>query len=308
MNLLNARAIAARSITIRDRVVRIRREVASGPTRWLLGFAAWLLIGQIVLFLALLGRIIEFGTYIEMHLFCCFALMCYLAWYRCTLDGRSLVALQIVGWSALAGPFGTFVAIALTMPRRTAGADSQIVPDALTNRFTKYRSATERIERMHTVLLDRRARLQDACRVRPLIDVIVEGSTSEKLEALSVAYRKYEAKLAALLRRALQDHDTSVRVLAATVIAKLQTTYGRKIGECQNRVASDPEVAHGWYQLAESRLAYAESDLLEGVRARAEIESAIGELSRAVDLDPANAACVTRLHRARRLIAYGGRR
>ena len=84
------------------------------------------------------------------------------------------------------------------------------------------RSAIERAERVHVALLDRRVRLDGASHIRPLMDVIAEGSRSEKLEALRVVYRRYEAGLSTVLKRALQDSDTSVRVLAATVIAKLQ--------------------------------------------------------------------------------------
>ena len=72
-------------------------------------------------------------------------------------------------------------------------------------------------------------------------------------------------------------------------------------------VASEPDVVQNWRQLAESRLAYAESSLLEGARARAQVDSALGELMRALELDPADAACAACLGRARRLMSHGGR-
>jgi hypothetical protein len=306
MKRTGAPATSEGSITAAAKAVAMGRGLTPKSTSGLFGFAVLLLIEQIVLFFALVDRDIELGTYVELHLFCCLVLMCYLAWHPGTLQDRDLSALQIVGWSAIAGPFGAFVALALTLRRGAVATDSQTVPDTSTDALTDDRSATGRLERMHTVLLDRRARLQDTCRVRPLIDVVVEGSRSEKLEALSIAYRKYEAKLGVLLKRALQDHDTSVRVLAATVIAKLHATYGQDIGARQALVGSNPDVAHNWRQLAESRLAYAESCLLEGARARVQVETAMGELSRAVELDPADAACVTCLSRARRLLTYGG--
>jgi len=305
MNPIDRSATISRAITASGEVVRRPRRSAPRSTRWLLGFAGSLLIGQMALFLALFYRTIELGTYVGTELLCCLALMSYLVLGPGTRDDRYFSAIQIVGWSALAGPFGTFVAIALALPRGVAVAEPQMTPDAATNQLTNDHSTVERIARMHTALLDRRARLQDACRVRPLIDVIVEGSRSEKLEALSVVYRNYEAKLGVLLKRALRDQDTSVRVLAATVIAKLHARYGGEIGGCQRTVASNPNVAHNWCQLAESRLAYAESGLLEGARAHAQIESAFGELSRAVELDPADATTAGCLKRARRLMAYG---
>jgi hypothetical protein len=304
MNPIDRPAIAAGSITAEPEAGPLLRGSGLRSARWLLGFAGLLLSGQIVLFFALFDRSIELGTYVGAHLLCCLVLLSYLASRRGTLGDQYLGAVQIVGWSALAGPFGTFVTIALTLPRGGADAESQSVPDAATDRLTDDRSP---IERMHTALLDRRVRIQDACRVRPLIDVVVEGSRSDKLEAVSVVYRNYEAGLAVLLKRALRDHDTSVRVMAATVIAKLHAKYGGKIGGCQLAAASNPNVAQNWRQLAESRLAYAESSLLEGARARGQIESAIDELSRAVEQDPSDTASVSCLIRARRLMAHGGR-
>ena len=299
---MNSADSPATVITANEEAVGRQRRATPGSRRELRVFTFLVLIGQMVLFLALLDRDVELGTYVEMHLLCCLVLTSYLAWpWVC--DDRRLAALQIVGWSAIGGPFGTLVAIALTLRQRVAATESEIGSEAGTDRPTNDRST---IERMHTVLLDRRARLQDVRRVRPLKDVIVEGSRSEKLEALSVAYRKYEAKLGVVLKHALGDHDTSVRVLAATVIARLHATYGRNVGDRQATVGSKPDVAHHWRQLAEARLAYAESGLLDGARARAQIESAIGELFRAAELDPADAACGTCLTRARRLRARGG--
>ena len=156
---------------------------------------------------------------------------------------------------------------------------------------------------MHLALLDRRIRLEGARRVRPLMDVIAEGSQSEKLEALGVVYRRYEAGLSAVLRRALRDPDTSVRVLAATVTAKLHATYSRKIGDCQAAAAAAPELAQNWRNIAEARLAYAESGLLEASRARAEIELAVVDLTRAAENDPADRESVDRLDLARRRLA-----
>jgi hypothetical protein len=152
-------------------------------------------------------------------------------------------------------------------------------------------------------LLDRRLRLEGTSSICPLIDVISEGSRSEKLEALRVVYRRYEAGLSTVLKRALQDSDTSVRVLAATVIAKLHATYSHNIGDYQAAVTANSEIAKNWQTLAEARLAYAESELLESPRARAQIVLATGDLSRAAELDPDDEASAVLLGRLRRQLA-----
>jgi hypothetical protein len=287
-------------------VSHVRRVVhLAGLTGWLLGFIVVLLAWQIALFLALFSGVIQLGAYAGIHFLGCLALAAWLVrrLSSSVVDERNSTALQIVAWSAFTGPFGAFVATALALP--TALTPLSVPPDGDADDLTTERSAMERLERAHIALLDRRVRLEGASRISPLMDVIAEGSRSEKLEALRVVYRRYEARLSAVLKRALQDPDTSVRVLAATVIAKLHATYSRNIGDRQIEAAADPKLAQNWHTLAEARLAYAQSGLLESPRVRAQIEFAIGDLSLAAELDPAGGASATLLHSARRRLAVG---
>jgi hypothetical protein len=266
---------------------------------WLLGFVLVVCGWQIALFVALFGGVVQFETYAGIHVIGCFILAGWLVVRKngSLVDERNSAALQIVAWSAFAGPFGALVAGALAIsPTRTG---SRLSPDE----DLMDRSAIERAEQVHVALLDRRLRLEGASNIRPLIDVIAEGSRSEKLEALRVVYRRYEAGLSTVLKRALQDSDTSVRVLAATVIAKLHATYSHKIGHCQAAVTANPELAKNWQTLAEARLAYAESELLEPPRARAQIELAVGDLSRATEFDPDGEASATLLDGVRGQLA-----
>jgi hypothetical protein len=301
-------AAAAQSLAGRGDIVWLVRWVDRfvGLTSWLLGFVVVMLGWQIALLLALLGGVIELGAYAGIHIVGCLVLA---AWLVCRLNGavvdeRNSAALQIVAWSAFAGPFGAFVATALAFA--TAVIPSSIHPDGGIDDLTTDRSEIERVERVHIALLDRRVRLEGASRIRPLMDVIAEGSRSEKIEALRVVYWKYEAGLSTVLSRALRDPDTSVRVLAASVIAKLNATYSCNIGDRQIEAAANPKVAHNWQTLAEARLAYAQSGLLDSSRARAQIEFAIGDLSRAAECDPADRASASRLDRAHRQLAAWG--
>ena len=298
-------AAAAQSLAGRGDILwPVRRvERIARLAGWLLVFVIMLLGWQIALFIALLAGVIQLGAYAGIHILGCLVLSAWPArrLYGAVADERNSTALQIVVWSAFAGPFGAFVATALAFP--TALTPSRISPDGGAEDLTTDRSEIERVERAHIALLDRRVRLEGASRIRPLMDVIAEGSRSEKLEALRVVYRRYEAGLSTVLKRALQDPDTSVRVLAATVTAKLHATYSRNIGDRQIEAAANPELAQNWQTLAEARLAYAQSGLLESPRARAQIEFAIGDLSRAAELDPAGGASAGLLDRARRQLA-----
>lgn len=300
-----ALAAAAQSLVGRDDIARLVRRVDRlvGLTRWLLGFVVVLLGWQIALLFALIGGIIELGAYAGIHLFGCCVLAAWLVRRSKApaIDDRYSAALQIVAWSAFAGPFGAFIAAALSLP--SFPVRSEVLHDGDVDDLTgDHSSAIDHVERMHITLLDHRIRLEGACYTRPLIDVIAEGSRSEKLQALGVVYRKYEARLSAVLKRALQDSDMSVRVLAATVTAKLHATHTRKIGDCQASSA-EPGRAQGWRDLAEVRLAYAESGLLEAAQVRAQLEAAVGDLSRAAELDPDDRPTARLLDRTRRQLA-----
>ncbi len=92
------------------------------------------------------------------------------------------------------------------------------------------RSELTRLELLHGSLLDRRLRLGHAHAIRPLLDVMIEGTQVEKLDALSLISKRYAPALAPALRRALEDKDGSVRVLAATVMAQQHNAFTKRIG------------------------------------------------------------------------------
>jgi hypothetical protein len=300
-----ALAAAAQSLIGRGDIVWFVRRVDRlvGRTNWRLGFAVVLLGWQIILLLALYGGVIELGAYLGIHFLGCAVLAARMVWRLKTSandDGYS-AALQIVAWSAFAGPFGAFVAAAFSFP--SAPICVNIPSEGDIDSLTADCSEDKHVERMHIALLDRRVRIEGTSRIRPLMDVIAEGSQAEKLEALGIVYRRYEARLSAVLKRALRDPHMSVRVLAATVTAKLHATYSRKVGDCQTAADAKPGVAQNWRNLAEARFAYAESGLLEAPRARVQIEFAIDDLSRAAELDPADRASASRLDMTRRKLA-----
>lgn len=265
-----------------------RKAVAVLP---LLTFAGLLLIWQAALTLLLLDGFIGLNAYVGLHVSCSLAVAAWLIpRARSGTGARFRVALQMLAWAAIAGPFGALIAVALLLPQ--ASARSRRLRDGEGDRPNADRFTMSQIERLHTALLDRRLRLEGARDVRPLVDVISEGSRLEKLAALGVIYRRYEARFSALLKLGLQDGEASVRVLAATVMAKLHATHSRTIGEHQSAIAVEPSVAQNWKRLATARLAYADSGLLEAQRSRAQIESAIDDLSHAVELDPSDQASI----------------
>src|SRR4051812_16783687 len=213
---------AARSPALRRDNFRLAgsTDCMTGLRNWVPAFVAALFAFHSALFCALLSGMIGLGGYAAIHFGGCFAAAGLVARSRSPLtsNDRRAAALLIVASSMFAGPFGVIVAAALSIrrePIRTTGssdndADSQAYPPEL-----------ERARYMHSSLLDRRIRLEGACGISPLSDVITEGTQLEKLEALGITYRRYESRLRGVLKQALRDPDNSVRVLAATITAKL---------------------------------------------------------------------------------------
>ena len=163
------------------------------------------------------------------------------------------------------------------------------------------RPALPRLELLHGALLDQRLRISGGRATRPLLDVTIDGSQTEKFDALSLISKNYQPALAPALRRALEDRDGSVRVLAATVVAQLNNAHTKRIGALQTAAAAAPTHAAHWRELGRARLAYAESRMLEASRAEAEAARAAEDLARAAALDPADADVSALLRAARHL-------
>jgi hypothetical protein len=146
-----------------------------------------------------------------------------------------------------------------------------------------------RLELLHGSLLDGRLRLEHSHTIQPLLDVIIEGTQNEKLDALGLVFKHYAPSLAPALKRALGDKDASVRVLAATVMAQQHNAYTKRIGALQIVASATPESSNHWRQLAQAHFDYAQSGLLEASRAEAEASRAFTHLARATELDPDSA-------------------
>jgi hypothetical protein len=142
-----------------------------------------------------------------------------------------------------------------------------------------------RLDRLGGAGSDLRLQLRTSRTVRPLIDVIAEGTQTEKFEALRIIAKRYDPGLAPALRCALADGSAPVRVLAATVIAKQRMVYLEKVGALQAEIAGKPGRSQLLRKLARARLELAESGLLDAPRVREEIARARQELARAAEIE-----------------------
>lgn len=197
---------------------------------------------------------------------------------------RQAKRLQLAAWMALLGPFGVLIGMTLFLPRAYATAGTPPQRPALPD--DEAESVPGRLEMLRNDLVDGRLRLGGGHSIRPLLDLIIEGETTEKLDALSLVAKRYVPGFAPALRRALQDADGSVRVLAATVAAQLHNGHTRRIGALQD-AAQAVSTPGAWRALGEARLAYAASGLLEADRAEREADEGRNCLAHAGAAGPA---------------------
>ena len=249
---------------------------------WQLWFVLVLFCLQVELFLGFATDRIGLSAYIGLHLGLCAATVLAGSWWAVLtaapdLADRIVTIIQLVVWTALAGPFGTVIAAALLVPR-TIGSDQPDVAGAP-------RAALSRMELLHHALLDRRLHLDQVQPIRPLLDVIIDGTQIEKFDALRLISKRYVPATVPALKRALEDKDASVRVLAATVMAQQHNARTKRIGDCQAIARAAPDTPNGWRKLGEAHLDYALSGLLEGSRAETECGHARGYLARAERLE-----------------------
>ena len=244
---------------------------ASSASSWL-----WLVLllfcMESALFLAFATDQFGLLDYLGLHLGLCATTAAFGSWRaRATANnmaGTMTAILQLVMWTALAGPFGTFIAVALFVPRNgAASADTHSQP----NVTDKPQAALNRLEILHHSLLDRRLRLDHAHPIRPLLDVFIDGTQIEKFDALSLISKRYVPAAAPALRSALEDRDGAVRVLAATVMAQQHNAHTKRIGDRQVLAKAAPDAPSAWSELAQAHLDYAQSGLLEASRAETEL-------------------------------------
>jgi hypothetical protein len=248
-------------------------------------FTLGLLFTQLALFLAFALLQLGTGAYLSVHLGVCataatIGLLC--AWPSSTIEDagdRNAVLIQLLVWTVLAGPFGTAVAAMLLVPTSPRASRAEDKTESGFGRDA--RSQVARLELVHGSLLDRRLRIEHAHRVRPLADVILDGTQLEKFDALGLISKRFSPAVAPTLRRALEDKDGSVRVLAASVLAKQHDGHTKRIGALQAKAQAASACSEAWRELGQARLDYAGSGLLEASRADVELRHARDDLARA---------------------------
>lgn len=122
--------------------------------------------------------------------------------------------------------------------------------------------------------------------VIPFQDVMVIGSESQKREAISRMTTRFHPSFAPAFRRALSDSSNSIRVQAATAVARIENQFLErlmKITDVARRYPKDPNVK---LALAEHYDNYAFTGILDDERERLNRRRAIEHFREYLDIKP----------------------
>ncbi|KMO29593.1 hypothetical protein VQ03_29215 [Methylobacterium tarhaniae] len=209
----------------------------------------------------------------------------------------SSLLIHLALWTFTAGPFGAVLAASLILGGAGRGqAADRGFGDWLDEEIEAHELGP--VGGLRDDLLDGRLRSTRGHAVRPLREALDGSDRSAKFEALARVGRAFDPALCPVIHAALRDRDPSVRVLASTVLAKLQTAHGREIASRQEAVAHAPKDAAAWVALARAQLALARSGLVKPLQARANLRAGLEAAERAAVLGhgPDLTAARTLLH------------
>lgn len=171
------------------------------------------------------------------------AVLGFWAWWRNREHPGERLTVLLPLATAVMGPAGT-LGFLLTMglysgmkkdPTPLADLYSTIYPDI----------GNQEIEKLFDVLISGNSERYEKNSVIPFMDVLNKGTAKQKQAMMGLIINHYDGKFAPVLKKALNDEDGSVRVLAATGMARLEHQFAernmtleesRKSGE-----QSDPE-------------------------------------------------------------------
>lgn len=205
--------------------------------------------------------------------------------YKSGRDVQHLAILAIV--SATTGIFGTvgaLLGLVATMIFRTRAQEfgdwyESIFPtDQLSDAQTIYDSITEGVDENPS-----------AYHVMPFTDVMRLGSENQKRRALAKMTSRFSPRFAPAFRAALSDHSNTVRVQAATAVAKIEREFGAKLERIEMARSQAPQNATLMLALAKFYDDYAFTGILDAELEELNRDRAIATYKSYLQKDPNSA-------------------
>lgn len=179
------------------------------------------------------------------------------------ITGRKL-ALQLTLWTAVAGILGALVWLAAVAAARREPKTGCHFPDWMDTQL--HDEGVGRLDNLRASIRDDRVRLNGAHGIEALGDIFLGDCTRAKLNALVALARNYDRRMAPALALALSSRDAAVRVLGASVLARLQQRHAEAITTSAARTELEPRSTDTWHALADAHMTFANSGLLNRER------------------------------------------
>lgn len=177
-------------------------------------------------------------------------------------SGRKL-ALPLTLWTAAAGSLGAVVWLAAVVAARREPAAVH-VPDWMNAQI--HDEGAGRLNDLRANIRDDRVRLNGAHGIKALSDIFLGDCNRSKFNALVALARNYDRRMAPALALALSSPDAAVRVLGASVLARLQQRHADAVTTSAARTELEPRSAEAWRALAHAHMTFANSGLLNRER------------------------------------------
>lgn len=230
-----------------------------------------------VLYLALQG-IDLLPEAIFMHCAVTVALTCWLLVLRKQEHDKRAASLILVSTAAL-GPVGyAGASVSILAWRLTAKTSARKLDAYYSSLFNNTESAAQELYKNLSCGRERPGQYISAATI---IDVLRWGTIEEKYKALGNLARSFRPELAASLRFALTSPEPTVRIQAASMVAKIEKQYTQRWMDLNDRVRRDPENAELRLELAQHLDNYAHTGMLDQQREQ-EVRQQAAELFRHV--------------------------
>lgn len=124
--------------------------------------------------------------------------------------------------------------------------------------------------------------------VASFIDVLRRGSTDKKIAVIALLSKNFRPDFAPVLKVALSDETSAIRVQAATAVAKIEDRFVKQVQKFERALERSPNDNAHKRQLAMLYDAYAFTGILDAARERANREKALDLWIEVFGSDPTN--------------------
>ena len=169
--------------------------------------------------------------------------------------------IYLVLWTLIAGVCGILIGVSQFIAQIRSNPEAQIDFEEILA-LEELDPDEVRIGEVYDQVLDNRFNIDQEITLNPFREQMRTASRSEKLNILRVVGQSYGPEFADVMQTALVSSDAAIRVMAATVSAKIKQDYTTAIQQSVASLEQNPESVDCRVALAQAYLNFAESGIL----------------------------------------------